>query len=56
MWTQCVHKNPTTIVPIAPKSNPAFLKANGMAKIPDPRELFNKWANDPMVEFPFGSR
>lgn len=42
MWTQWVHKRPTTKVPMAPNNNPAFLKAIGIAKIPVPKEDFKR--------------
>lgn len=44
-----MHMKPTIRVPIAPKSKPEFLKAIGIAKIPVPKELFNKCAKDPVV-------
>lgn len=47
MWTQCVQRNPTITVPKKPKSNPPFLKAFGIAKMPVPKELFSKWIRDP---------
>lgn len=40
---------PTINVPIAPNSKPEFLNAIGIAKIPVPRELLSKCANDPPV-------
>ena len=40
--------NPITIVPIAPTASPAFLKAAGIARIPDPREDFNKCTREPI--------
>lgn len=43
MWTQCVHKIPTTIVPIAPKRRPAFLNATGIANIPIVNEKLNEF-------------
>lgn len=49
MPTQCVQIAPTMIVPKPPNSKPAFLNANGMAKIPEPRELFRRCANAPIV-------
>ena len=49
MCTQCVQMKPTMIVPIAPKRRPEFLKAIGIARIPVPRELFNKCTKAPVV-------
>lgn len=34
------------IVPIIPTTEPAFLNAAGIARIPDPREDFRRFAND----------
>lgn len=47
--TQWVQIIPTTSVPIAPKSKPAFLNAIGIANIPVPSELFNKCTKEPVV-------
>lgn len=52
MWTQYVQRNPTTKVPIMPNTRPALRKAIGMAKIPVPKELFNKCAKAPLVDVP----
>lgn len=49
MWTQWVQSNPTTIVPIAPKTRPAFLNAMGIARIPVPSEDFSRCAKAPNV-------
>lgn len=40
---------PIMIVPKPPNNKPAFLNAIGIAKIPDPNELFSKCANAPIV-------
>lgn len=45
--TQCVHIRPTTMVPTIPKARPPFLKAKGMARIPDPKLLLSKCARAP---------
>lgn len=45
MYAQCVHTNATSIVAKTPTSSPAFLKAIGIAKMPVPREAFNKCVN-----------
>lgn len=45
IYAQCVHTNATSIVAKIPKSNPALLKAIGIAKMPLPREAFNKCVN-----------
>lgn len=38
--------NPTIIVPRVPTSIPALEKARGIARIPDPREAFKRFAID----------
>lgn len=48
MWTQCVHMKPMKMVPTAPINRPEFLYAIGIAKIPVPKELFNRCANEPI--------
>lgn len=45
-YTQCVQIYPKMIVPKIPTIVPAFLKAAGIARIPDPKEDFNRFAND----------
>lgn len=50
IWTQCVQIRPTIMVPSAPNSNPAFLKAAGIAKIPVPKLDLSKCASEPIVE------
>lgn len=45
MYAQCVHTNATSIVAKIPNNRPEFLKAIGIAKIPVPRDAFNKWVN-----------
>lgn len=42
MWTQCAHIKPIIIVPIPPNITPPFLIAFGMARIPVPRDDFNR--------------
>lgn len=37
------------MVPMTPASSPAFLNAEGMARIPEPRHAFSKWSIDPIV-------
>lgn len=49
MCTQCVQMMPMITVPSEPNSKPAFLNAIGIAKMPVPRELFNRCANAPIV-------
>lgn len=49
MWTQCVHRRPTIIVPIAPNHRPAFLKAIGIARIPVPSDDLRRCAKAPNV-------
>lgn len=56
MWTQCVHRKPTTSVITEPNTRPALWKAIGMARMPVPRELLSKWANAPPALAPLGSR
>lgn len=45
----CVQTNPAINVPIAPTIRPEFLKAAGIARIPEPRQHFNKCTIDPIV-------
>lgn len=48
-YTQCVQIKPIIIVPKAPTANPAFLKAAGIARIPEPSDDFNKCTREPIV-------
>lgn len=48
-YTQCVHIKPITMVPKAPPAKPAFLKAAGIARIPEPSDDFKRWAREPIV-------
>lgn len=43
----CVHKSPVRTVPTTPITIPAEAIAFGIAKIPVPSELFNKWIKAP---------
>lgn len=49
MCTQCVHMMPIITVPRPPNNRPAFLNAMGIAKIPVPKDDFNRCANAPIV-------
>lgn len=40
---------PTMTVPRAPAARPAFLKAAGIARIPDPKEDFSRCTVEPIV-------
>ena len=37
-----MHKNAVTIVTIIPKTNPEYMKAAGIARIPVPSDAFSK--------------
>lgn len=43
--TQYVQMIPTTNVDMRPNQRPPFAKANGIDKIPEPNDPFNKWIN-----------
>lgn len=40
---------PTMKVPKPPTTKPAFLKAAGIARMPDPRDDFRRWTREPIV-------
>lgn len=44
---QCVHNNPMKTTPKLPTARPAVLIALGTAKIPVPKEHFNRWMSAP---------
>lgn len=45
MWTQYVQTNPITAVATSPNISPAFMKAKGMANMPEPKLPFNRCMN-----------
>lgn len=45
----CPQINPIRMVPMLPTSQPAFLKARGIASTPEPREAFRRWASAPKL-------
>lgn len=42
IWTQYVQTNPIIAVATRPNTSPAFIKAKGMANIPEPRLPFSR--------------
>lgn len=48
MCIVCVQMKPINNVPTIPTAMPAVLKALGIASIPVPKELFNKWIKAPV--------
>lgn len=45
IWTQYVQTNPIIAVATSPNTSPAFIKAKGMANIPEPRLPFSRCIN-----------
>lgn len=45
MWTQYVQTNPMVAVATSPNNSPAFMKAKGMANMPEPRLPFSRCMN-----------
>lgn len=45
IWTQYVQTNPITAVATSPNTSPAFIKAKGIANMPEPRLPFSRCIN-----------